>query len=480
MNETRKTSGWRTFVFKVAVLWLLWLLLAATFAAQFYWMGKDWPLNISWKESFLHALVEWCPWMVLSPAVIWLAERCRFDRGRRLWGVFPHLPACVLVALAYQGITTFLMRHQTAVFFHNSAGDFGVVKNAADGGGIQGFVSGANLAHEAPFRGRLRDTDSPTAGEPAGAAVSLDPGQGAVSVRIINLRDDIAPGGPSTERVQAFSAPVPFAGNLPPPLPPGLPGPWTRFLHLGIARAQSTIPIYWAIVCVTWVVSYYQQLRERERRTLELEARLSQANLQTLKAQLQPHFLFNTLNAIVSLVRRKPVAAEEMIGALSDFLRMNLDAAQQNEVPLRREMEFLDLYLEIQQTRFGERLRIRKEIDPPALEIAVPANILQPLVENSVRHGIEPREAGGTIWIRARRQVDSLQLDVTDDGEGLKGGHLAAIREGIGLSNTKARLQELYGDGHQFQILPNADGGMTVLVQLPWRAANESLGIHHP
>jgi LytS/YehU family sensor histidine kinase len=140
-------------------------------------------------------------------------------------------------------------------------------------------------------------------------------------------------------------------------------------------------------------------------------------------------------------------------------------------VPLRREIEFLDLYLEIQQTRFGERLRIQKEIDPPALEVAVPTLILQPLVENSVRHGIEPRETGGTILIRARLQENSLRLEVHDDGEGLKGGQLAAIREGVGLSNTKARLQELYGGAHRFQITPNAEGGLTVVVELPWRAA---------
>jgi LytS/YehU family sensor histidine kinase len=234
---------------------------------------------------------------------------------------------------------------------------------------------------------------------------------------------------------------------------------------------QSTIPIYWAIVCVTWVVSYYQQLRERERHTLELESRLVQSNLQTLKTQLQPHFLFNTLNAIASLVRRKPDVAEDMIGSLSDFLRITLDTAQQHEVPLRREIEFLDLYLEIQQARFGERLRVQKEIEAAAFDVVVPTLILQPLVENSVRHGIEPRETGGTILLRALRHENSLRLEIRDDGEGLKAGQLTALREGFGLSNTKARLQELYGNAHRFQITPNMDGGLTVAVELPWRVA---------
>jgi two-component system, LytTR family, sensor kinase len=277
---------------------------------------------------------------------------------------------------------------------------------------------------------------------------------------------------PATGASHIVSGAAPFPGEPSPVLPPPTRGPWARFFLLTGTRAQSTITIYWAIVCLTWVVSYYQQLRERQRRTLELEARLMRSNLQTLKAQLQPHFLFNTLNAIASLVRRKPDAAEEMIGSLSDFLRTTLDTAQQHEVPLRREIEFLDLYLGIQQARFGERLRILKEIDPAALDMTVPALILQPLVENSVRHGIEPRETGGTILIRALRHENSLRLDVRDDGEGLRAGQLAALREGVGLSNTKARLQELYGSAHRFQIRLNADGGLTVAVELPWRLAS--------
>jgi LytS/YehU family sensor histidine kinase len=200
-----------------------------------------------------------------------------------------------------------------------------------------------------------------------------------------------------------------------------------------------------------------------------------QANLQALKTQLQPHFLFNTLNAIASLVRGKPDAAEDMIGSLSDFLRMTLDTAQEHEVPLRREIEFLDLYLGIQQARFGERLRIQKEIEPAALDASVPALILQPLVENSVRHGIEPRETGGTIFIRAQREKTSLQFEIRDDGEGLKAGQLVALREGVGLSNTKARLQELYGEAHRFRITPNSEGGLTVTVEVPWRAVTENV-----
>lgn len=472
MNETRKPTGWRTFAFKMAVLCLIWTSLATTFAAQFYWIGRDWPPKISWKESFFRSLIEWCPWMILSPAVMWLAERCRFDRARWLWGVFPHLSACVLVVLAYQGISMFLMQRPAGVAFHDSVGNVRVINNGSGVG--QGFVSGTNFPPGAlPPPGVFTRSFHAEPVNQAGGRVILGV-QGGVSVHLTNLPPDAIPPGPTSGEGNWRRENLNRTGRkFVPPFAPEMPGPWTRFLHLATTRAQSIIPIYWAIVCVTWVISYYQQLRERERRTLELEARLTQANLQTLKTQLQPHFLFNTLNAIASLVRRKPDAAEDMIGCLSDFLRMNLDAAQQHEVPLRREIEFLDLYLEIQQTRFGERLRIQKEIDPAALDVAVPTLILQPLVENSVRHGIEPREVGGTILIRASRRENSLRLEVRDDGEGLKGGQLAAIREGVGLSNTKARLQELYGAAHRFQITPNVGGGLIVTVEVPWRVEKD-------
>lgn len=439
MNETRKPNGWRTFAFKMGVLALVWLLLATTFAAQFYWIGKDWPVKISWKASFLRALVEWCPWMILAPAVMWLAERRRFDRTRWLWGVFPYLPACVLVSIAFQGISQFLSQGQGTVVFHEFQ----------HGEGVAGFAKSAN-------RGLIGQT-----ADGFGSRVAQD------GVRPTNVPPGTSKGVPPHS---------PVVGDFAPPPPPRIPSPWMGFLQLAATRAQSTIPIYWAIVCVTWVISYYQQLRVRERHTLELEARLTQANLQTLKTQLQPHFLFNTLNTIASFVRKKPQAAEEMIGSLSEFLRMNLEAAPQHEVPLRRELEFLNLYLEIQQARFGDRLRIQKDIDPATLDATVPTLILQPLVENSVRHGIEARETGGTICIRAVRDADSLRLEVRDDSEGLKGGQLAALREGIGLSNTKARLHELYGDAHRFQIKPNPDGGLTATVEVPWRKSATEQG----
>src|ERR1043166_952202 len=178
MNQIRKPNGWRRFAFKIAVLCLVWLLLATTFAAQFYWIGKDWPLKISWKESFMRALVEWCPWMILSPAVMWLAERCRFDRARRLWGVFPHVPACVLAALAYQGISMLLMQRQGSVVFHefHNAGGRGGFTRGGYGFGSGPSVSLGDLPPPGGFTQRIDAGQAYRAPDEVGFSV----GQGAV------------------------------------------------------------------------------------------------------------------------------------------------------------------------------------------------------------------------------------------------------------------------------------------------------------
>jgi two-component system LytT family sensor kinase len=200
-----------------------------------------------------------------------------------------------------------------------------------------------------------------------------------------------------------------------------------------------------------------------------LETQLSQANLQALKMQLQPHFLFNTLNAISSLIHENPKVADDMVGSLSQFLRTTLDVSSENEVPLRTELEFVDRYLEIQQTRFGDRLQINREMNSTAMDALVPPLILQPLVENAIRYGIESRETGGTVTIRALQQDDILHLEVSDDGEGFKGGQLLGGINGVGLSNTKARLQELYGNKHQFKLTTNQPTGACVKIELPFR-----------
>src|SRR5262249_49326690 len=196
--------------------------------------------------------------------------------------------------------------------------------------------------------------------------------------------------------------------------------------------------IYWVIVGVWQGMDVYGRFQEREVRAAELEKRLVEAKLQALQMQLNPHFLFNTLHGISSLMHKDVEAADRMITRLSDLLRHALNSTETQEVPLEEELAFLRRYLEIEQTRFGNRLTVQMDVGPDPLHARVPNLILQPLVENAIRHGIEPRARQGRIQLCAQRQNGELILRVQDNGAGLPAG--GPGREGIGLSNTRARL----------------------------------------
>ena len=240
-----------------------------------------------------------------------------------------------------------------------------------------------------------------------------------------------------------------------------------------LRRITFQMPIFWGLVGVAHALRFYERTKTRERREAELEARLVQARLQALRMQLNPHFLFNTLNSIASLVHAQP-QAEEMIEALSDLLRLTLKGPERQEVTLREELHFLDRYLLIEQIRFGDRLRVEKEVDVAALDALVPILVLQPLVENAVRYGIETQIAPGLIRITAEHDRDSLVLCVTDDGPGLAKTS-APLKEGVGLSNTRARLKELYADQAALELKSGVNGGFSARVQVPWRVAHTAV-----
>ncbi|MCX7824778.1 MAG: sensor histidine kinase [Verrucomicrobiae bacterium] len=241
-------------------------------------------------------------------------------------------------------------------------------------------------------------------------------------------------------------------------------------------RAKINIPIYWVIVSVVHALTYYRRSQERERKALELSASLAQARLQALKLQLQPHFLFNTLNAIAALVHKDPHAADDMISNLSELLRQSLDSSDLQEVPLRKEMEFLDCYLEIERMRLGDRLRVEKDIAAETLDAQVPVMILQPLVENAIRHGIEPSRAPGIVTVQAGREGDWLLLTVRDNGVGTNAGTPGNGRAGIGLANTRARLQELYPNRAELVMEPASQGGVSVSLRLPFHTRPVTAG----
>jgi hypothetical protein len=222
----------------------------------------------------------------------------------------------------------------------------------------------------------------------------------------------------------------------------------------------------WVLAASQWLV-LHRESRERAVRASKLETELARAQLQLLRLQLEPHFLFNTLHAIGTLVHADPDAAERMIVLLSDLLRRALQEMGGQEVALREEVEFLDRYLEIEHVRFPDRLRVVREIQPESLGALVPTLLLHPLVENAIRHGVSRRAQGGCLGIRARRVGGRLELRVWDDGP--EGAAADAPSSGIGLANTRARLEHLYGAAHRFELRRMHEGGMEVSVSLPFR-----------
>jgi hypothetical protein len=230
---------------------------------------------------------------------------------------------------------------------------------------------------------------------------------------------------------------------------------------------------YWALVGTSHALHYYAALRQREIAAVQLEARLAEARLQSLQRQLHPHFLFNTLHGISALMHRDLAAADRMLALLGDLLRSSLRMTAQ-EIPLKDELELLDKYVEIEQTRFRDRLTVSYDIPGETLDARVPSLILQPLVENAIDHGIAPNAGRGHLEIRARRHGGQLWLEVRDDGVGLRVDVLAEdliTASGIGVSNTRSRLQCLYGAAHQFEFCRDGGRGLTVRVVIPWREA---------
>ncbi len=228
--------------------------------------------------------------------------------------------------------------------------------------------------------------------------------------------------------------------------------------------------VYLPVVVIAHAIWYYREYRDREVRAAQLETRLAQAQLKALKSQLQPHFLFNTLHSISTLMLTNVSAADTMLVRLSDLLRMSLDNNTVQETTLNREMQFVNGYLEIEKMRFGERLRVTCQVDTETLDARVPHLLLQPLVENAIRHGISRRTEGGEIQITATRRDDDLYLEVSDTGPGFSPNPEWNAKHGLGLNATRERLRVFYGDRQRLDIHSTPDRGTTVRVQIPFNS----------
>jgi two-component system LytT family sensor kinase len=270
------------------------------------------------------------------------------------------------------------------------------------------------------------------------------------------------------------------------------------FNFLFFFNMPTALMSYATILLVSHALDFYEQYQEVELKAshlkdelAEAQLQIAQAQLQALKMQLHPHFLFNTLNSISALLDEDVEAADEMLARLGDLLRLTLTNSGAQEVALQEELEFLRCYLEIERVRFQDRLTVHMDIDPVSLDALVPNLILQPIVENAIRHGIASRIAPGRIEIRAARAGDMLQLQVKDNGPGIRNKSIqnqsiqmqaeavVTNREGVGLSNTRARLKQLYGVRHRFELSDAVGGGLLLTIEIPFRLDRAAAASEH-
>ena len=248
---------------------------------------------------------------------------------------------------------------------------------------------------------------------------------------------------------------------LAPFIVPGFPErPFLRHLTRVLASEPLDMVRYWGVVAIEHALNYYNQAREREKA-------LAEVKLEVLKRQLQPHFLFNTLNSISVLMFENATVANRMLLRLSELLRAGLATDSPHEVSLEDELAFLDRYLEIERMRFGDRLTIEMNIERATLAASVPNLILQPIVENAIRYGVAAVDRPATVSIKAQKEGSELRLEVRDDGPGIA----RDAKRGVGLSNTEARLRQLYGTEQKLELTSPHGGGLLVSIVMPFRIA---------
>jgi sensor histidine kinase YesM len=260
-------------------------------------------------------------------------------------------------------------------------------------------------------------------------------------------------------------------------------------IWLGVAYADNIIEaiitslvlglganyLRYALIAVSYqALVYHRTVRERDAQAARLRVDLAEAKLATLEGRLRPHFLFNTLNAIAALLREDPAAAEQMIGQLSDLLRASLKADPLREVTLAEELKLVEQYLAIQRARFQDRLRANLYASEAARRAYLPYLILQPLVENAVRHGIAPRESGGQVWVDANQVDDRLVITIEDDGVGIGNAPPELAGGGVGLGGVRSRLEHLYGSDQRLEVEARRPTGTRVRIEIPYHAAAEA------
>jgi two-component system, LytTR family, sensor kinase len=244
-----------------------------------------------------------------------------------------------------------------------------------------------------------------------------------------------------------------------------LPGGSSSLLVQFVHSYPLGVLAYWIIVAIVTATNYYEHIGLEQLRSSKLQAQLAEARLRTLQMQLQPHFVFNALHSLSDLVTDEPKTAVRLIARLGDFLRLTLQNSTAQWVPLKRELNFLDAYLEIERVRFGDRLKVVLEIDPESLDAEVPSLILQPLVENAIRHGVASHIGPGLVQLATKRRGETLLIEIRDNGPGMPSN----AREGLGLRNTHERLRQTYGLNYSLEVRNQGESGVVVSCKLPYR-----------
>ena len=258
-------------------------------------------------------------------------------------------------------------------------------------------------------------------------------------------------------------------------------GIFEHFLDRLYLYTHFELIVYWAILGVGASLDYYKKFRERESeasrlllRSTKLEAQLAKAQLDSLKMQLHPHFLFNTLHAISALMKKNPTRSRRMIARLSELLRSTLEITDRQTISLKEEINLTKLYLEIEQERFGDKLQVNINIAPEEFDVAVPSFILQPLIENTIKHGIKNLKETAVIEIKTEKENNKLKIFVIDNGKGFPTDKTLQSKDGIGLSNTKNRLKQIYDERQEFKTYNSEKGGATVEISIPYNKIDKS------
>jgi anti-sigma regulatory factor (Ser/Thr protein kinase) len=399
------------------------------------------------------------PWVLLAPYIVLLASFFPLERGRLRLSLPVHIIACSLFVVASIALLNRLeasgiglvvvSNHAEGASFPTNEIPFKLGRDLPDlPTNMQAYHSNIVNVFESGGASGGQDTRVQISISTNGTAGFLR-GEHLISGDAIELETNSGPGlRTMTKRVTAWSSSL-QAGRR----------PFSLLLDLFA---------YGSLVGSAHAVHFYRRFREREQRALLLESHLASARLHALQAQLHPHFLFNALNAVATLIHHDADAALETLTSFSELLRLALSQSEKQEVPLREDLRFLQRYVEIQQVRLGGRFRFEQEVDPAALDCLVPALLLQVLVENALRHGIEPAAQPGVVRLVARLSGERLLLSVEDNGAGFRPG--ANANSGIGLSNLRARLKLLYADKQMLEIGNRPEGGVAVRIEIPVHA----------